>query len=167
MAQRSSRSSSSVPQSHREGSLESGQGKNFPQRGTEAIAELKLRAMEPSHSFTILRLPIFHKFLPPPMGKGEWGFCRGGLEKNEGNLQILGLKGRGFVQVDPIFLTEPVGLITSTWHGGHRGAQAPFHGPIAKAYWNLSIPAYNLNVERRPSWRPSSVPCPYSSKTLP
>ncbi|MCD9638133.1 hypothetical protein HAX54_021867, partial [Datura stramonium] len=44
-----------------------GQGWNFLQRGTEAIAELKLRAMKPSCSFTVLRLPIFHNFLPPPM----------------------------------------------------------------------------------------------------
>ncbi|MCD7461837.1 hypothetical protein HAX54_047210 [Datura stramonium] len=49
--------------------MESGQGWNFLQRGTEAIAELKLRATEPSRSLTVLRLPIFHNFLPSPMCK--------------------------------------------------------------------------------------------------
>ncbi|MCD9641677.1 hypothetical protein HAX54_028022 [Datura stramonium] len=51
-----------MPRSHREGSLESGQGWNFLQCGTEAIAELKLRAMEPSRSLTVLHLPSFSSF---------------------------------------------------------------------------------------------------------
>ncbi|MCE0481767.1 hypothetical protein HAX54_039785, partial [Datura stramonium] len=67
VAWRPSRSSSSIPRSHREGSLESGKGWNFLQRGTESIMELRLRATEPSCSLTVLRLPIFHNFLPPPM----------------------------------------------------------------------------------------------------
>ncbi|MCD7449513.1 hypothetical protein HAX54_053105, partial [Datura stramonium] len=67
VARRLSRSSSSVPRSHRQGSLESGQGNNFPQCGTEAIAEVRLRAAEPIRSFTVLCLPIFHNFLPSPM----------------------------------------------------------------------------------------------------